>query len=77
MLEQALVNGSLPQKFLIDQEDSPEHSTEGGNMRSHEDYIDKVYKADYVNLQTTFMTDLTTLAATLKTITDKNNEVQS
>jgi hypothetical protein len=40
----------------------------------HDDYIDKVYKADYVNLQTTFMNDLTSLATTLKTITDKNEK---
>ncbi len=44
---------------------------------NHDDYIDKVYKADYVNLQTTFMTDLTSLAATLKSITDKNEKNQN
>jgi hypothetical protein len=44
---------------------------------NHDDYIDKVYKADYVNLQTTFMTDLTSLAGTLKSITDKNEKNQS
>lgn len=73
----ALVNGELPQKFLLYQEDSPELTTEGGILKSHENYIDKVYKAEYVNLQTTFMNDLTSLASTLKTITDKNVDVQS
>jgi hypothetical protein len=71
------VNGQLPLKFLLNQEDSPELTNEGGILKSHDDYIDKVYKADYVGLQTTFMNDLTSLASTLKTITDKNLDVQS
>jgi hypothetical protein len=39
-------------------------------MLSHDDYIDKVHKADYVNLQVKFTDDLTHLAEVLKTITN-------
>lgn len=73
MLEQALVNGTVPSKFHTVQEDETgvvvrmleaEHL-----VLTHDDYIDKVHKADYVNLQVEFVDSLTQLSVSLKNIT--------
>jgi hypothetical protein len=48
ILESALINGSIPSKFLLDKEES-----EFDNSKlTPEEHIDKVYKADYLTLQT-------------------------
>ena len=72
MLEQALVNGTVPSRFHTAQEDETgvvvrmlevEHQE-----LSHEDYIDKVHKAEYVNLQVEFVETLTQLSVSLKAV---------
>ena len=62
---------TLPSRFLINQEDEGVGST---YIKTKDDYLDKVYRADYVTLQQKLTEDLSQLADTLKTITDKSQE---
>ncbi len=48
ILESAMVNGSIPSRFLLDREENEFDISK----LSPEEHIDKVYKADYLTLQT-------------------------
>lgn len=45
-------------------------------VKTEEDFIDKMHKAEYVELQYKLTEELTTLAEKLKTISDKEPERQ-
>jgi|LauGreDrversion4_2_1035121.scaffolds.fasta_scaffold533660_1 hypothetical protein len=47
MLESAMVNGSIPQRFLLDKEIS---EFDLSTKMSPEEHIDKVYRAEYLAL---------------------------
>ncbi len=47
MLESAMVNGSIPSRFILDKEIS---EFEINSKQSPEEYIDKMYKAEYLAL---------------------------
>jgi hypothetical protein len=47
MLESAIVNGSIPSRFILDKEIS---EFEINSKQSPEEYIDKMYKAEYLAL---------------------------
>lgn len=56
LLEQALVNQSLPKQF----------QTEAPKLLEMSEYIDKRFKADYIAFQLSFMNDLRKLSLDLK-----------
>lgn len=47
MLESAMVNGSIPSRFILDKEIS---EFEINSNKSPEEYIDKMFKAEYLAL---------------------------
>ncbi len=66
-----MVNDSIPSKLMLSGE-------EQNRIKSHDDFLDKAHKADYLNLQTKFTEDLTNLASTLKeTITNADQNLQA
>ncbi len=62
MLETAMINGSIPSRFLLDKEISEFDIT---SKFSPEEHIDKVYKAEYLTLQTKMVQNLIKLSTLL------------
>lgn len=62
MLESAMVNGSIPARFILDKEIS---EFEINSKQSPEEHIDKMYKAEYLGLQTKMVQGLLKLSILL------------
>jgi hypothetical protein len=62
MLESAMVNGSIPQRFLLDKEIS---EFDLSTKMSPEEHIDKVYRAEYLALQTKLVHNLLKISTLL------------
>jgi hypothetical protein len=71
MLESSMINGAVPSRFLYNKE-----GIEETKMISQDAQLDKMYKADYITLQSRFAADVIALGRDICGISDKSKDLE-